>query len=51
MTEKNKRVTTNIRLDKDVWVFIHNKAFEKKMSFNALLTEIIKKYKKKCENT
>lgn len=41
----------NIRLPKEMWIFIKKKAIDREMSINQLLIELIKKYQKKFENS
>jgi len=40
----------NVRLDKDLWTFIKKKGVDRELSLNEMIIDLIRKYKKKCEN-
>lgn len=40
----------NVRLEKDLWSFLKKKGVDREMSLNEMIIDLIKKYKKKCEN-
>ena len=46
---KNTIKTFNIRIPKDLWVFLSKKSIDRELSMNKMLIELIKKYKNKCE--
>ena len=39
----------NVRLEKDLWTFIKKKGIDRELSLNEIIIDLIKKYKKKCE--
>lgn len=39
----------NIRIPKDIWVFLKKKSIDQEKAMNAIVIDCLEKYKKKCE--
>lgn len=39
----------NIRIPKDMWVFLKKKSIDQEKAMNAIVIDCLEKYKKKCE--
>lgn len=47
---KDKLKVLNIRIPRELWAFCRKKSFDRDISFNKLMLELLEKYKKRCEN-
>jgi predicted HicB family RNase H-like nuclease len=45
----NDLKTFNVRVPREIWIFLKRKAMDSDMSMNAIILACLDKYKRKCE--